>query len=518
MAVPQVIATVPANTATGITIDAVIRFQFNVALSKTTVNAATVTVYDPDTMELVPGTVNYTAGDTIVYFMPRQAFRQNTVYAAAVVGIDSGSGSWIQSTTNDPLASTYRITFRTTTERYVSLEEVADRGDIELVAPIRAVEATLPPQIAGLASQTTEIEIVSSDPEGFESEVLPCVSRIVIQTSLPLINVDPALSFSIETYPALGMEEYLAAKDGRGLMWLNDDCAPTGNYEYAGTTGTTISTPPVFANPTGMFTVTGEYIVWTRDPGEPCFMYNQEVHFIVKADTTGAYNATTGYVETDSEVVFSTKYFPKFIDQRLLRIEIGSLVSSLLDDTMNRIIHKNSIDAWEQAAGNFDIDSPYPAVKRYVKFASMIDVLDAISLAASGGLIGDERKRLGDFEYSRSGGKQTMHPKYEMAVKEKAKALKELRAYRGQSRAQYAVKGSANPSTRLDEMQRTWDNWAYWTLEGLVCDGGSPGANMQMERRQKLYSSQDHHGYLRTTYGTTPNGAYRSVFKCRSSE
>lgn len=518
MTTPQVLSTSPVNGSTDVKIDSVIDFVFNTPLDKSSISFATVTVFDPDTLDPISGTVGYIAATNTIRFIPRAAFLEDRSYSAVVIGVGSGAGSWIRSADGDALPDDIRIDFRTVKERYVPLDEVADRTDLELTGPIRAVEAVLPPQLVGIAVRTPDIQILDSSPKGFASEVDPCIDEVTIKVSYPLEVLNPLDSFVIETYPVLGMDEYLGAADGRGLVWLNDGCAPTGDYEYQGPTGIHIAAPPVFMNPTGYFAVSGENVIWTKYPDEPCFMYNQEVHFVIRAGTTGALNGVTGEFGSDSEIVFTTKYVPKYIDSRMLRVELGPMVASLFDDTLNRIIHKNSLDAWEQAAGNFSFDNPYPAVKRYVKYASIIDVIDSISLTNSGGLIMDEDKTLGDFRYRRSGSsKVAMHPKYEQAKKELAKALREIRAYRGQPQAVAAVKGSSHPSSRMDEMRRTWDNWTFWSYEGLVMDG-TPGANMYDERISKLYNATDHHGYSRSTYGLTPRGVFRSVFKCRSKD
>lgn len=524
MTTPQVISTSPADQAVDITIDSIVSFRFNTPLDKATINSTTFVVFDPDTLEPVAGAVGYAPVTNTIRFLPSSAFLQNKAYAAVAVGSGSGGPVWIKSLDGDSLAEDYRIDFRTKREQYVSLDEVAERTDIELVGPIRAVEAVLPPALLGVVDDSPDVEILDSYPKGFTSEVSPCIDEVTLTTSFPLQVIVPEDAFVIETYPALGIEEYLGAADGQGLIWLNDSCAPTGVYEYAGPTGTHQSTPPVFANPTGHFTIDGSVVTWQPYSGEPCFMYNQEVHFIIRAGTTGvgvtgANFGLTGEFSEDSEIVFTTRYSPKYIDARMLRVELGTMVKELFDDTLNRIIHKNSIDAWEQAAGNFDFDNPYPAVRRYVKFASIIDVIDSISLANSGGLIMDEDKMLGDFRYRKGGSTRiAMHPKYDQAKKELAKAKRELRAYRGQYQAVSAVRGINHAGSRQDDFMRTWDNWRYWTYEGLVGENIAPGSNMAGERELKLNLSNDHHGNSRAVYGATPAGLARSIFKCRDKD
>lgn len=514
MTVPLVISTTPTDGATDVTIDSVISFRFNTALDTSTITLGTIILVEEDTLDSIPGIVSYNSDLFTVTFLPRAALSQNTAYKAHVVGFDQSLGAWIKSDDGDALADTYTISFRTTEERYVPLDEVVDRSDIELVGPVRAVAATLPPELAGVLEQagTPNITITSSTPKGFASQVDVCTDTITLELGYQLVNVDTATDFTLEVYPALGDEAYFADTDSTGTIWLNDTCNPTGYQENS-----VDITMPDFVSPTGEFSVTGTQLVWTRTADDPCFMYNSEVHVVISEGVEGVADGITGAFEEESEIIFTTEYWPKFIDQRLLRLELGASVRSLYDDTLNRIIHKNSIDAWEQAGGNFDIDDPYPAVKRYVKWCSIIDVMDALTI--QGGIIGNTEKMLGDFRVQHGGFKDSMHPKYEKAMDGKEKALRELRWYRGQGRAQVVLPGSTNPAFRADKRERTWDNWYAWTYDGLVYDSlaGSPGANMRDERWSKIIRSHDHHGH-RGTYGANRDGSSRTVFRCRSTD
>lgn len=518
MATPAVLSTSPANNATDVTIDAPVQFVFNTDLDTNTIGLATVYVFDPDTSDTIRGVVSYDAASKTITFLARQALLQNHAYSAVVVGLSDGLGSYIAATDGTPLPDTFRIDFRTTEERYVPLEEVADRDDIELVGPVRAVEAILPPQLQALAG-VLSVSISTSDPEAFESEVDVCLSTIEIETTPPLIDQDTS-AIELLAFPALGDEDYLADTDTAGVIWLNDiNCLPTGEYDVTTPTGVlTGILPPDFVNPTGVFTITGGKLVWQRGVDEPCFMYNQELHVVLPKGLLGVTDAgVTGEFTADSSVVFTTEYWPKFIDHRLLRIELGPVAADLLDDTLNRIIHKNSIEAWEISAGCFDIDNPYPAVKRYVKWASILNVFDTLTLRA-GLLGGGENKTLGDFEYERTlrGNIQNAHPMYAKAKEELKRWTLELRRYRGQNDVQVTVRGINNPTTRQDYFHRTWDNWCNWTWEGVWAVGSQviPAGNQALERAIKLSNSHDHKG-IQGVYGNRPPGALRSLFKCR---
>lgn len=516
MTTPLILASTPVDGAVDVLIDSVIIFQFNTALDSTTLHEGTFALWDDSTLEPIPISVVYNSSTYKVNLIPRQAMRELHTYRASVFGVDNGAAQWVKSSGGDPLSTTYTTTFRTAQDQYVPLDEVTDLDDVERVGPIRAVAATAPPGTVSTATTTT-FEIVESVPVGFKTEVPVCTTGITIELDIPASGLDAYAT--LEVYPALGIEEYYAAADGTGTVWLNDSCAPTGNYTLAGLTGNYLVSPPVFTQPVGSFSTSGNYLIWTADVDDPCFNYNTEVHVVIPKEGRPVSNAgLTGINTLDIETVFTTKYFPKFIDHRMLRVELGAVLANMYDDTINRIIHKNSIDAWEQAAGNFNIDEPHPAVRRYVKACSIIDIVDALTLQ-TGVLNGNERKQLGDFVYDRGGlggnSINASHPVYRRALEDKQRWLTELRKYRGQNKPLVAVKGANAYSTPADERSRTWDNWMIYTLNGLlVGDLNKPSANMRQQRRHTIEAATDHGGF-RLAYGSSGT-ANASVFKCRS--
>lgn len=524
MTTPLIVSTSIADNQTGILIDTTIVFEFNTGLDSSTVNAGNFSLMNQETLEPVPVDVSYNSDTFKVTLLPKRAMRQLTSYLVTAIGIDNGSASWVTSSGGDPLLTTSQINFRTAQERYVPLAEVTDITDVEAVGPLRVVSATTPP--TATTTTSTEIEIVSSSPASLASQVAVDSTGICILLNYPASGIDTSL-ITIESYPVLGIEEYYGAEDGTGLVWLNDACAPTGTYIKAGATGNYIIDPPVFSQPTGSYWTTGNYLYWDKLASDP-WMYNSEIHFVFDDSMTLVSNAgVTGSLSAEIETIFTTEYFPKFLDARFLRLELGRAVVNVLDDTLNRIIHKNSIDAWEQAAGHFDIDAPYPAVRRYVKAASIMDVIDAVSLA-QGMILGGESKQLGDWKHDRNmGGKNVadmMHPIYQKAQKEKERWLLELRAYRNQTRPRVAEKGRYAHSTPYDERRRTWDHWHSWTLDGLYvnADGsfayndGAPAANTVDHRAFKIQGYSAFPG-LRYTYITQDGTTSRALFKCRST-
>jgi methionine-rich copper-binding protein CopC len=83
---PTVIATSPANGATGVSTSAVVSITFSEAVEASTVNATTITMRVTSSGTAVPGTVSYNPTTHVATFTPSSALAQNTSYTVTVSG------------------------------------------------------------------------------------------------------------------------------------------------------------------------------------------------------------------------------------------------------------------------------------------------------------------------------------------------------------------------------------------------------------------------------------------------
>ncbi|MDQ2833779.1 MAG: Ig-like domain-containing protein, partial [Acidobacteriota bacterium] len=102
---PTVIATVPANGATGVPTNQVLTATFSKALNPATVNATTFLLKGQGGTT-VTGTVTYNATASVASFTPSVALTYNTVYTATIT---TGAAD----STGDPLAANYSWSFTT---------------------------------------------------------------------------------------------------------------------------------------------------------------------------------------------------------------------------------------------------------------------------------------------------------------------------------------------------------------------------------------------------------------------
>jgi len=102
---PQVIATIPANNATGVPTNQKISATFNEAMDPATINATTFTLTGPGGVA-VPGTVTYVVAGSVATFSPTAPLAAVTTYVATITtGAKDLAGT--------PLASNYTWSFTT---------------------------------------------------------------------------------------------------------------------------------------------------------------------------------------------------------------------------------------------------------------------------------------------------------------------------------------------------------------------------------------------------------------------
>jgi hypothetical protein len=108
---PTVIATVPANGATGVPTNQVLTAMFSNVLNPATVNATTFLLKGPSGTT-VTGTVTYNATGSVASFTPSVALTYNTAYTATIT-------TGVTDSTGDPLAANYTWSFTTTVQPVV---------------------------------------------------------------------------------------------------------------------------------------------------------------------------------------------------------------------------------------------------------------------------------------------------------------------------------------------------------------------------------------------------------------
>lgn len=457
----------PADGATDVAVGASLQFTFDTSLDRATITQSTVVLYRADTAEVVPSDVSLSTNGAVILVIPNRGLLEDTGYIAMLAGSDSNlAGGNIKEADGLDLVITQEINFKTRVERFVPLSEVASRDDIESVGPIRAEDLTSP---SGL------VTIIESSPAGFTSNVSRDLTEVVVTFSMPVSAVGSVPALEVTCHNVLGLDEYYGEQGAdtdasskrpsdRFLQdWLASDSDDMDLF-----------TPPC---PSGYVTVYDSKAKWTRHPGSPPFHYNTEV--VVHVVASSLMGPSGEVMADDVYFTFTTEYFPMYVGVDYIRLKLGRVLSDMYDDTIRRHILAASIDAVDQAAGHFDVEHPYPAVRRYVRACALLSILDELGLLPA---LQSGQKTLGDFSvrYDPRDFKKIMAA-YTNAVAERDAALLELRAYRRQGLPRVIVRGQDYPYERLDFRLRTWQH--------LV---GGVNANTTELRSTKAQLATDH--------------------------
>jgi hypothetical protein len=414
--------------------------------------------------------------------MPNRTLLENVPYLAALIGAsDNSAGGNIKASDGTDLPDTYQISFRTRIERFVPLPEVAGRDDLIVVGPIREEDAA--------AAVTGYLEIEQTYPAGFETNVDRDLSEIIVCFGQDVLATGSHEALELIVNNVLGIPEYYGEGEPRppdpSGRYLWDFLQPDDALQVMFTGEPT--------EPFGTVSFSGQCVRWDKDPTSPRFHYNSEVVVRVRSDSI--VNPTGQMLEDDVYFTFTTEYWPLYTGVQYIRLKLGRTVAALFDDTINRHIHAASIDAIQQAYYSFDMEHPFPAVRRYVQACTILNILDEIGL---GPALQQGRKRLGDLDIQYSPQDLAkIAAAYRRAEEDKKTTLFELRYYRRQSRPMVVIKGQDYWGERRDFRMRTW--------QGLRASP-HPSANTAEQRRFQSRLANDHPTYAINYIGWDEKG------------
>jgi len=432
---------------------------FSTALLSSSVNRMTVILYETESGRTVDLETSLSTDLKTITIVPNRPLAEAMSYRLSLIGADiAAPGGYIKSSGGDALATTYNVLFRTADERFVSREEILSREEFERVGPIRSVEDE--------AAVTGYLEIQSVTPAAFATNQSRSLSAIEVDFGEAVDTTGSGAAITIEMNPADGMTRDYGHEDVTGKFLYRDaEDVP--------------SRLALIDEPTGVVSASGNKIIWTAEDDYE-WPYNAEVTICVHSDYI--VNASGHQLEEDTYFTFTTEYWPKYATPTVLRIELGPTISQLYDDTLYRIILKNSIRTLLESNDKCYItnrDRPYPNTEKFVKSQSIIDVINQLRLLAD--IQSGQRKQLGDFTVQFNASDPLLISKLKEATKDRDRSLRELRRYRGGGPLS-AVVAETHGQERQDYRMRTWD----------ASVAGSRPANCAEERAAKANLRTDH--------------------------
>lgn len=483
MTVPALVSSNPTNHDTDVEITQVVSFTFNTAIDATSVKKGTVFLYIESTGD--PIECNLQVDDATIYLHPVRALFEDVTYIAVCMGESSGASAGnVKSADGDDLPDNVLISFTTQVEQYATREQVEQRADVETDGLIREVDLT---EVGGL-------ELTEVTPLGFSTDLDPSeLDEVVFEFSANIDINTLTGNITLEAQNVWGDEDlYGAVANSDNKVYLQEWEPGTGECD--------------FSQPTGEFTLSDNTITWTRGTGEPEFNHNTQVIFKINQDLKDVNGHS---LVSDAVVSMTTEFFPKYQTVQIMRSICGPMIADQYDDAINRILHRVSLDAFEIAGYKFDPYSPYPAVKRYVRYASILELADLLNARQS--IYAGQRKTLGDLtiEYPNS------LPDVDVGLvgrsrKKLERLERELRYYRGQGRPEFITKGISAGDRRTDRRSRRWDiEYEYGSLFYAMTNVLVPASNLKQLRQAKLGYAHDAHPHntgSKVSYYTNVNG------------
>ena len=225
--------------------------------------------------------------------------------------------------------------------------------------------------------------------------------------------------------------------------------------------------------PTGSLIVGADKITFFLDPSRD-WLHNTQVRINVSTDVKGSDGTT---LLAADKYLFTTTYVPLYVSATVIQVELGPAVANYTEDTILRIIHKASLEAWELSDRNISLVKPPIRIRQWVEAKTILDILGVLMLSRD--LRAGESKTLGDLSVRY----QPVDPLLTAKYKQAQEVLEEIGLEGNTKLAEVAVKGSASATERSDFRLRTWDHLLLQS---------TPGANLAGERYEKGRLSQDY--------------------------
>ena len=315
---PRVITPYPAHGLENVAVNTLITAQFNEAIDPNSVTTNTFFVVEQNTFEPVTGTVSYVPATRQAKFTVSSNLRSNTKYRAIVLGQE------------DPWATTvvgiYDIAGNYMNGQFdwVFTTGGATSSDVELAAipsGTTGYENVTTPNPTGVIVPNTYLGILDTSPSHYESNL----------TTISAITVSFSDDLGYTQRNVLGL---LVLGEGR----LSTSTSVLDSYIE-------ISNTPVLGGArtildwSGAFNTANNKLTITPDAS---LVNNYEYIVTTKAGLEGATSLPLAEYYT---FMFTTMYDPLYATTVAIRLILGNLVEDIPDDTINRIIHQNSLYA-----------------------------------------------------------------------------------------------------------------------------------------------------------------------------
>jgi hypothetical protein len=308
----EVVSTSPYAGETEVYIGDTVSVTFDESMRSSSINARTFVVYGQDLLPL-EGTYTYTDATLTAVFTPSSPFLTRSQYNVVLIGNSTTDG--ILCTREDvygpvPLRANYSFYFITNDGRFA----VVPSG---IVNPA-SVGVTYPSGV----TYDTPFALLSVRPDHRETNIDPSgvyldgagnpTIRICFNKPVDILTIDPDISG-------------ICLNDGITVTMRDVDWDP-----YV---------PTIDLVSSGYWDV----LLWQatlRMDHASGLGFNREVEIYIPSTVAGLDGTTLG---TNYTYYFTTQFDPLYIGANRVRLALGEMLNDVSDDTLNRLIHVNSL-------------------------------------------------------------------------------------------------------------------------------------------------------------------------------
>ena len=451
MSAPIINTRTPSESEINVYLNQLIYVVFDQNIDSTTLDDNTVVLYRTSDYTILEKVFTYDSDTFTATFTPDVIFDKNTTYNMVVVGADQ-STTCVKNAAGERLATTSTWFFTTGEDIYEAPADTEPETQPDVPVADAPVIQVLEP------ATVTDFAVTITDPENYESNIGTINSdNETVYWPGPITVTFNRLLASGAAVDQNWVTLRAEAVDGDPATLTN---VPSGVLASGGPMYSFVWTPVDYADNQYNWRTNNEIIVTLSEDIE---------------DYEG------NLLGSDYQFMFTMAYRPLYCTVKKIRTVIGPYIRDVADDTVNRLIYQNSLEAFNIAnevygQNQWTIDNPTFAAKMWTCCKTQYDLLYARMLddAANGP---GQMKRLGDFNIQEQTAlSEGLKGALQKALDCMNAWMKQLLGNNRRAKAKMVVKGVSAPTTPPMRGVRTWS---------VPTAGEGIGANKIAIRRMK---------------------------------
>ena len=399
---PVVISTYPDAGERGVYLNTLVKVTFNQNMLSSSISDTTFLLVKYNTYTPISATIEYDSGTRTATLTPDENLEADTTYIAIIVGNQDEHARTqvgVKNSSNLAMVGNYSWQF------YTGFSVSSDPDVAALASGVTGYEEPQYPDPSGY-EKSGYMGISWTEPENYDTNVPMSGTIIQIKLSDELeMNEFSGLGQMVVGEDQIdSVEDYLRYYiTVSNTPSIGDSAVPSPEWEYdiywnQSTCTVAMSGVPETQSINGYYNENGNYTQIATLYG--MFQENSEYKVTVKAGLAGL---NTYPLPADYEFIFTTTFDPLFSSVERIRLNIGPFIRGVPDDTINRLIHENSILAqryYPTWAGLIEADDVPYYVTEFVTCKTKLDLLNSSKLEWAGA---GSRKTLGDLTIERDG-------------------------------------------------------------------------------------------------------------------